>query len=84
MHYKASATSDAHHVQSEADNMLTPSDSVRRPVEIGPLSGKVGYVLRRAQLSVFDEIIAAFAELDLRPAQYSVLVLLEHAPGLKH
>ena len=32
---------------------------------------------------MFDEIIGAFTELDLRPAQYSVLVLLEHAPGLK-
>jgi DNA-binding MarR family transcriptional regulator len=43
----------------------------------------VGYALRRAQLAVFDEVIEAFAELNLRPAQYSVLVLLEHAPGLK-
>ena len=43
----------------------------------------VGYALRRAQLAVFDEVIANFAELDLRPAQYSVLVLLGHSPGLK-
>jgi DNA-binding MarR family transcriptional regulator len=69
-------------MQSEADNKLAPGDAVGG-VDIGPLAGKVGYALRRAQLAVFDEIIAAFAELDLRPAQYSVLVLLEHAPGLK-
>jgi DNA-binding MarR family transcriptional regulator len=43
----------------------------------------VGYALRRAQLTVFEEVIANFAELDLRPAQYSVLVLLGHSPGLK-
>ena len=65
-------------MQSEADNKLAPRNSIGR-VDIGPLAGKVGYALRRAQLAVFDEIIAAFAELDLRPAQYSVLVLLEHA-----
>ena len=70
-------------MQSGADNKLAPGDSIGRGVDIGPLAGKVGYALRRAQLAVFDEIIAAFAELDLRPAQYSVLVLLEHAPGLK-
>jgi len=52
-------------------------------VEVGPLAGMVGYVLRRAQLAVFDDVIANFAELDLRPAQYSVLVLLGNSPGLK-
>lgn len=51
--------------------------------DVGPLAGMVGYALRRAQLAVFDQLITAFASLDLRPAQYSVLVLLEYAPGLK-
>jgi DNA-binding MarR family transcriptional regulator len=32
---------------------------------------------------VFDDVITNFDELDLRPAQYSVLVLLGHTPGLK-
>jgi DNA-binding MarR family transcriptional regulator len=70
-------------MQSDADDKLPPCDSAGKGVDISPLAGKVGYALRRAQLSVFDEIITAFTELDLRPAQYSVLVLLEHAPGLK-
>jgi len=52
-------------------------------VDVGPLAGMVGYVLRRAQLAVFDDVITKFAALDLRPAQYSVLVLLRHTPGLK-
>jgi DNA-binding MarR family transcriptional regulator len=55
----------------------------RAGADVGPLGGMVGYVLRRAQLAVFDDVIANFAELDLRPAQFSVLVLLGHAPGLK-
>jgi DNA-binding MarR family transcriptional regulator len=58
-----------------------PADAGAR--DVGPLAGMIGYALRRAQLAVFDEIIASFAELDLRPAQYSVLVLLQHSPGLK-
>lgn len=51
--------------------------------DVGPLANMLGYVLRRAQLAVFDEVIAGFAELELRPAQFSVLSLLHHAPGLK-
>jgi len=61
----------------------TAKDARAPAVAVGPLAGKIGYVLRRAQLAVFDDVIANFAELDLRPAQYSVLVLLGHAPGLK-
>jgi DNA-binding MarR family transcriptional regulator len=83
MRYNFFATSDPPHMQSDADDKLPPCDSAEKGVDISPLAGKVGYALRRAQLSVFDEIITAFTELDLRPAQYSVLVLLEHAPGLK-
>jgi DNA-binding MarR family transcriptional regulator len=51
--------------------------------ELGPLGDMVGYALRRAQLAVFDEAIKAFAKLDLRPAQYCVLALLGHRPGMK-
>jgi DNA-binding MarR family transcriptional regulator len=61
----------------------TAKDARAPAIEIGPLAGMIGYVLRRAQLAVFDDVIANFAELDLRPAEYSVLVLLGHAPGAK-
>lgn len=62
----------------------TPDRSARTPsVDIRPLSGMIGYALRRAQLAVFDDIVRNFAELDLRPTQYGVLVLLGRTPGLK-
>ena len=61
----------------------TANDARTPPIDLGPLAGMIGYALRRAQLAVFDDVIANFAELDLRPAQYSVLVLLGHAPGAK-
>ena len=66
-----------------ADNKAAPSAAAKTPIDIGPLARKVGYALRRAQLVVFDEFSAIFAELDLRPAQYAVLVLLDYTPGLK-
>jgi DNA-binding MarR family transcriptional regulator len=50
---------------------------------LGPLAGLVGYALRRAQLAVFDDAIRSFADLDLRPAQFSVLAVVGHRPGLK-
>ena len=50
---------------------------------LGPLTDQIGYALRRAQLAVFDEVIRSIADLDLRLAQYSVLVVLNHRPGLK-
>lgn len=43
----------------------------------------IGYRLRRAQLSVFQRFLAVFDELNLRPAEYSVLVLIADNPGRK-
>lgn len=51
-------------------------------VDYGPLANDVGYMLRRAQLWVFQDFIRTLAPLDLRPAQYSVLVIIHHNPGL--
>jgi len=51
-------------------------------VDLGPLPGLIGYVLRRAQLSVFQDFFAAFAPFAIRPAQFSVLTVIERNPGL--
>ena len=47
------------------------------------LSGSIGYLIRRAQLAVFDDFIRSFAAVGLRPAQFSVLAIVEENPGLK-
>ena len=54
------------------------------PVEVslGPLSGYVGFVLRRIQIAIFADFIASLSELDLKPAQYSLLEVIEANPGL--
>ena len=50
--------------------------------EFGPLSEYVGYALRRAQLKVFQDFIDSLAELDLRPAHFSVLTVIDANPGV--
>lgn len=58
-----------------------PAEDVHEEIDVGPLSRMIGYALRRAQLAVFDDFIASLAELNLRPAQFSVLLLLDRSPG---
>jgi DNA-binding MarR family transcriptional regulator len=49
---------------------------------LGPLHAYVGYALRRAQLAIFQDFIRTLAEVDLRPAQFSVLTLIDAHPGI--
>ena len=52
-------------------------------VDYGPLGRRLGYLLRRAQIAVFRDFFLAFEPYDLRPAQYSILTVIESNPGLK-
>ena len=52
-------------------------------IELGPLSEHVVFNLRRAQAAVFADFVASLARLDLRPAQYSLLEVVDAHPGLK-
>lgn len=52
-------------------------------VDLGGLPGFIGYALRRAQIAVFDDFIRSLAAVDLRPAQFSVLLVIDRNPGLK-
>ncbi|MFB4370738.1 MULTISPECIES: MarR family winged helix-turn-helix transcriptional regulator [unclassified Pseudomonas] len=42
----------------------------------------VGYALRRAQLKVFQHLVGNLAEHDLRPAQFTAMVIIDNEPGL--
>jgi DNA-binding MarR family transcriptional regulator len=56
--------------------------AARRPdVDLGPLTGLIGYMLRRAQIAVFQDIFRTFAQVGIRPAQFSVLTVIAHNPG---
>jgi DNA-binding MarR family transcriptional regulator len=50
-------------------------------LELGELNGHLGYFLRRLQIAVFKDFIRTLAPMRLRPAQYSVLVLIGINPG---
>lgn len=52
-------------------------------LRIETTTGAIGYRLRRAQLSVFQQFLAFFEEFKLRPAEFSVLVLINDNPGRK-
>ena len=52
-------------------------------VDLGHLPGLVGYMLRRAQLAVFQDFAQTHAEVGIRPAQYAALTVIERNPGLK-
>ena len=54
----------------------------RTTIDLGPLPELIGYVLRRAQLVVFQDFFSAFAPFDISPAQFSVLTVIERNPGL--
>lgn len=55
----------------------------RRPqVRLYGLTGLVGYLIRQAQLWVFEDFNTTLAPLDIRPAQYSMLVVIQDNPGL--
>ena len=54
----------------------------RTTLDLGPLPDALGYMLRRAQIKVFAGFHAAFDRDDIRPAQYSVLVVIGRNPGV--
>ena len=51
-------------------------------VDLGGLTDHLGYFIRRAQLWIFQDFIAALASMDIRPAQYSVMTVIGANPGL--
>ena len=57
------------------------AEAESQALQIGELSDLLGYSLKRAQLKVFDDFLHCVAPLQLTPAQFSVLILLDRNPG---
>jgi len=55
--------------------------SSRKPLALGRLDRHLGYFVRRLQLWIFQDFIKMLAPMKVRPAQYSVLLLIEANPG---
>jgi DNA-binding MarR family transcriptional regulator len=60
---------------------MNTNDSVK--VDLGRLPSLIGYMLRRAQIAVFQDFVRSYAEFGIRPAQYAALSIIERNPGLK-
>ena len=50
---------------------------------LGGLETQVGFLLRLAQVAVFKDLITELKPYDLRPTDFSVLLVIEATPGLK-
>ena len=57
----------------------------RRPpaaaLALGQLDNHLGYFVRRLQIWIFQDFIRTLAPVKVRPAQYSVLLIVEANPG---
>lgn len=62
------------------DNSTT--SQIGQIVDLDGLTGHLGYLMRRAQIWVFQDFIRTLATIDIRPAQYSVLTVINANPGL--
>jgi DNA-binding MarR family transcriptional regulator len=50
-------------------------------VRTAPLRDLIGYALRRAQGAVYADLNDSLSELDLRPVQYTLLLMVAENPG---
>ncbi len=73
-----------HHARRNGEEGAGPGAS-RAPgdeIDLSYLTDHIGYVVRRAQLAIFKDFIKTLAPVDIRPAQYSVLIVIAQNPGL--
>jgi DNA-binding MarR family transcriptional regulator len=69
----------ARRTEAESASERSPAQEI----DLGPLPHLVGYMLRRAQLAVFQDFWRGYEPFDIRPAQYAVLIVIERNPGLR-
>lgn len=72
----------SHGVPSHARNAERARKQRVDTIELGVLNDHLGYFIRRLQVWVFQDFVRTLAPLRIRPAQYSVLVVIESNPGL--
>src|SRR6201992_398447 len=73
---------DSAKVAARAARRERPEAADETPeLQMGELSELLGYSLKRAQLKIFEDFLRCVAPLQLTPAQFSVLLLLDRNPG---
>ena len=71
----AEKTAEAAKVRKDA------ADDATDALQLGELSEQLGYVLKRAQPKALENFLRCLASLQLTPAQFSVLLLVDRNPG---
>lgn len=75
------AKSAARSQRKETGKETGPLVAESTVLQLGELADLLGYSLKRAQLKVFEDFLRCVAPLQLTPAQFSVLLLLDKNPG---
>ncbi len=68
-------------VAARAARSAIMDEGAAAALDLGELSELLGYALKRAQLKLYEDFLKCVAPLQLTPAQFSVLLLLERNPG---
>jgi DNA-binding MarR family transcriptional regulator len=80
MKARRTARAESH---ASGDRAQAASAASSAAIDLGPLPQLAGYMLRRAQLAVFQDFWRAYAEYDIRPAVYAVMIVIQRNPGLR-
>lgn len=59
-----------------------PRETFDSELDFGPLTRRLGYVVRRAQIAIFQSFFQTMSAAQISPAQYSALVIIARNPGL--
>jgi DNA-binding MarR family transcriptional regulator len=76
---KAAADPKAPARSARKERVAAPGEA--QELQLGELSELLGYSLKRAQLKVFEDFLRCVEPLQLTPAQFSVLLLMDKNPG---
>lgn len=63
-------------------NAPSPPPAALDGVDLGSLAGSLGFLLRLAQVRVYDQFFDAFAGTPVKPGEFSVLWVIDLNPGL--
>ena len=63
-------------------NTPKPRRTSRSAIDLGVLNDRLGYFIRRIQVWIFQDFIRRLASLDISPAQFSVLTVINSNAGL--
>ena len=69
--------------KTDLEDTARPRRAPARSVDLGALADHLGFALRRAQVHAFGRFIEALRPVDLKPAQFSVLLIIHHNPRLQ-